>query len=90
MWEAVPSTFTTSEEKTGGVMTHAQPQDGDKVNANPEQRRMGNKIRVSAGLSQTKPCGMLKLMSAVICIFITLISELQWLAQVAIAAWMPV
>lgn len=31
----------------------AQPQGGDNANAKPEQTRMGNKSRVSAGLSQS-------------------------------------
>lgn len=65
----------------------AQPRDGGKANANTEQARMGNKIRVSAGLSQTKPHGMMKLTSAVICIYVTLKFKVP---QAAIAAWMSV
>lgn len=64
-----------------------QPWHGGKVNANPEQTRMGNKIRVNAGLSQTKPHRMLKLTFAVICIYITPKSKVP---QAAIAAWMSV
>lgn len=65
----------------------AQPRYGDNVNANPEQKRMGNKIRVSTGLSQTKPRGMLILTSAVTCIYVTLNSRVP---QAATAARMSV
>lgn len=52
-----PSSQVRKVRKRQVVSWHnpAQPWDGGKVNANPEQTRMGNKIRVGAGLSQTKP-----------------------------------